>query len=160
MAEARGKLMDIHKAHRTAARRDQWAAPPEAGHEVDQLAIDREGRLVLIELKDAFKRTANVYYAPFQLLQYVWEWHGALEVVEADLQKLIDARVAVGLTPPGVTRLTGGIRAAVGFGPECRTPEVKRRFDMVLDIANQYLPNGVAAIETWEHTDNGPRHVI
>ena len=49
------------------------------------------------------------------------------------------------------------MRAAVGFGPDCRGAEVKRRYNMMLDIANQYFPPGMAAIETWEHTDNGPR---
>ena len=157
---ARGKLMDVLEAHRTVARHAQWAAPPKGGHELDQLAIDRECRLLLIELKDASKRTANVYYAPFQLLRYVWEWRNAIKAVKADLQKLIEARVAIGLTPPEVAPLIkGGIRAAVGFGPDHRTTEVKRRYDMVLDIANQHLPPGVSAIETWEYTDNGPREV-
>ena len=156
---ARGKLMDVHEAQRTVARRAQWAAPPKGGHELDQLAIDRECRLLLIELKDASKRTANVYYAPFQLLQYVWEWRDAIKAMKADLQTLIDARVAIGLTPPEVAPLKGGIRAAVGFGPDHRTTEVKRRYDMVLDIANQHLPPGVSAIETWEYTDNGPCEV-
>ncbi len=49
-----------------------WARPPAAGREVDQLAIDADGRLVLLELKDALSRSPAVYYAPFQLLQYVW----------------------------------------------------------------------------------------
>ena len=89
---------------------------------------------MLIELKGASKRTANVYYAPFQLLQYVWEWRDAIKAVKADLQTLIDARVAIGLTPPEVAPLKGGIRAAVGFGPDHRTPEVTRRYDMVLGI--------------------------
>ena len=114
---------------------------------------------MLLELKDASKRTSEVYYSPFQLLQYIWEWHGALEEVRADLQAIIDARVAVGLTPQGVAPLTGGIRAAVGFGPDCRTPEVKRRYNKVLKVANCHLPPGVAAIETWEHTIHGPRQV-
>ena len=89
---------------------------------------------------------------PFQLLQYAWEWHGALEEVRADLQELIDARLSVGLTPAGIARLTGGLRAVVGFGTDNRTDEVRRRYGMVLDIVNRYLPPRVAPLETWEHT--------
>ena len=70
-----------------------WAKPPDAGREVDQLAVDPEGRLVLAELKDATRGSSSVYYTPFQLLQYVWEWHSALESVKSGLQDLINARV-------------------------------------------------------------------
>ena len=93
-------------------------------------------------------------------MEYVWEWHAGLETVRGDLQELIDARVAVGLTPPGRAVLMGGIRAAVGFGADLRTPEVKRRYNIALDIANAHLPPGVAGIETWEHTDNGPCRLV
>ena len=48
-----------------------WAQLPKRGGEVDQLAVDPDGRLVVIELKHA--SASGVYYAPLQLLQYVWE---------------------------------------------------------------------------------------
>ncbi len=54
-----------------------WAPFPresKVGAELDQLAIDAQGRLVLIELKDAKASAASVYYSPLQLLQYVHEW--------------------------------------------------------------------------------------
>ena len=153
------ELMDIYTAHQHAAGRKRWAKPKKSGKEVDQLAVDSDRRLVLIEIKDASNRTAEVYYAPFQLLQYIWEWHGALGAVGADLHKLIDARVAVGLTPPGVTRLTGGIRAAVGFGPDSRSNEVRRRYGIVLGIVNKHLPPGVGPIETWSIAESVPRRV-
>ena len=143
------KLTAISSGH-------QWMTPSKSGEEVDQLAIDPKGRLVLIELKG--EKSSADYYTPFQLLQYVWEWHSALEAVRAGLQALIDARVAVGLTP-AVPRLTGGIRAAVGFGRDTRSERVKRRYGVVLNIVNQHLPPGVDPIETWEYADNGPRRV-
>ena len=140
--------------------RNGWGSQTATSTEIDQLGIDREGRLVLLELKDASKRNAEVYYSPFQLLQYVWEWHTALEAVRDDLQAIIDARIAVGLTPPDVPRLTGGIRAAVGFGADKRTDEVKRRYEMVVGVANEHLPEGVGPIETWQFTDTGPKPVL
>ena len=93
-----------------------WPAPSATGTAVDQLAVDPEGRLVLLELKDAGKSSSEVYYSPFQLLQYVWEWNEALGAERSNLQAVIDARVEVGLTAVGVPLLQGGIRAAVGFG--------------------------------------------
>lgn len=134
------------------SRRNGWTAPVATGAEIDQLAVDREGRLMLLELKDASKGTAEVYYAPFQLLQYVWEWHAILEEVRRDLQALITARVAVGLSPPDVGPLTGGIRAAVGFGADGRSRRVKQRYGAVLEVVNQHLPEGVGPVETWEFT--------
>ena len=127
----------------------QWAEPPNAGREVDQLAIDREGRLVIAELKDASASPASVFYTPFQLLHYAWEWHNALEEVRSGLQELIDARVELGLTPNPVPRLTGGLRAGVCFGSDGRSDEVKDRYDRVLAVVNRHLPPLVPPIETW-----------
>ena len=127
----------------------QWAEPPNAGREVDQLAIDREGRLVIAELKDASAGPASVFYTPFQLLNYIWEWHSALELVRSGLQDLIDARVVLGLTRNPVPNLTGGLRAAVCFGRDGRSEEVKDRYDRVLEVVNRHLPPLVTPIETW-----------
>ena len=142
------------------ARQMGWKKPQGGPRKTDQLALDSDGRLVLLELKEASTNDDKVYYAPLQLLEYVWEWHAGLEAVRADLQELIDARVAVGLTPPGRAVLMGGIRAAVGFGADLRTPEVKRRYDIALDIANAHLPPGVVGIETWAFAENVPRRLV
>ena len=138
------------------SRSSGWPLTKATGTSIDQLATDPEGRLVLLELKDASKTNSEVYYSSFQLLQYVWEWHDVLETVRNDLQAVINARVAVGLTPPSVPPLSGGIRAAVGFGPDLRSAEVKRRYAMVLEVVNRHLPEGVEPIETWAFTDAGP----
>ena len=129
-----------------------WAKLPDKGNEIDQLAVDPEGRLVIVELKSA-KRNASasdVYYAPLQLLQYAWEWCSALDAVRYSLQKLLDARMDLGLTPAHAPRITGrGIRAAVGFGDDHRSEEVKRRYAKVRGIVNEHLPPDVPLIETW-----------
>ena len=131
------------------AESQKWAMPRAAGGEVDQLAVDPEGRLVIAELKDASASPASVFYTPFQLLHYVWEWHNALEAVRSGLQELIDARVELGLTPNPVPRLTGGLRAVVCFGRDGRSEEVKDRYDRVLEVVNRHLPPLVPPIETW-----------
>ena len=138
------------------ARLHGWAAPSATGTKVDQLAVDPEGRLVLLELKDASKSTSGVYYSPFQLLQYVWEWNKVLEMVRSNLQAVIDARVEVGLTPVGLPPLEGGIRAAIGFGADLRSAEVRRRYALTLDVVNRYLPDRIAAMETWTINESGP----
>ena len=110
--------------------KNQLGAPPELKsksiRKPDQIAVDPQGRLVIIELKDVSSGDAkSVYYSPFQLLRYVWEWHNALQdkAMLADLQQLIDARKQLGMTPQDVPDLNGSIRAAVGFG----TPHVWQR---------------------------------
>lgn len=151
-AQAR-KFTKVDRAHadlQSVARTQNWARPKVPGHELDQLAVDSTGNLVLVEIKDASaSRKSEVYYAPFQLLQYVWEWYSALDAVRNSLQKLLDARMVLGLTSAHAPRLTGGIRAAVGFGADDRSDEVKRCYDKVLDIVNKYLPPGVPSVETW-----------
>ncbi len=147
---ARIALEDLAASQgKSSGRRDSWSAPPAKGREVDQVAVDPEGRLVLLELKDAKAGNAPVYYAPFQLLQYGWDWHEALECVRSRLQDLIDARVELGLTPGTIPRLTGGIRAAVCFANDNRTEEVRRRYEMVVEEVNKHLPPCVPRIETW-----------
>ena len=73
---------------------------------------------------------------------------GALDL-RGSLQELLDARVELGLTSADAPPVAGGIRAAVGFGDDARSAEVRRRYAMVLGIANARLPPGVGAIETW-----------
>ena len=136
--------------------RHRWANPLARGTKVDQLAVDHEGRLVLLELKDASKSTKEVYYSPFQLLQYVWEWNEVLEMVRSDLQAVIDARVEVGLIPVGLPPLEGGIRAAIGFGADLRSAEVRRRYALTLDVVNRYIPDSIAPMETWAINESGP----
>lgn len=138
------------------SRKDHWAKlpPKKKSNEIDQIAVDPEGRLVIVELKDA--SASNVYYAPLQLLQYVWEWRSAFDAVRSSLQRLLDVRVALGLTPVNVPRITGGIRAAIGFGDDERSEEVKHRYERVMGVVNAHLPPGVSPIETWKLWVAGP----
>ena len=154
--EARNELRALALAKRSLPkRRDHWAMPPDPKDslKLDQLAVDPAGNLVLVEIKNASGSSAKVYYAPFQLLQNVWEWYCALEAVRDSLQELLDARVDLGLTTVDAPPLTGGIRAAVGFGDDGRSDEVRRRYAKVLAVANAHLPPGVAPIETWVLVD-------
>ena len=138
------------------SRKDHWEILPKKkrSNEIDQIAVDPQGRLVIVELKDTF--ASDVYYAPLQLLQYVWEWRNVLGTVRGSLQRLLDARVALGLTPAIVPRITGGIRAAIGFGEDDRSEEVKHRYERVLGVVNAHLPPGVSPIETWKLWVAGP----
>ena len=124
-----------------------WAKLPERGGEVDQLAVDSDGRLVVIELKHA--SASGVYYAPLQLLQYVWEWHDAFETTRISVQELLDARVELRLTPPDVARIGSRIRPVVGFGVDEPSHEVKRRYAKVLALVNAHLPPTADPLETW-----------
>ena len=157
-AAALPEVRAAHTALTAVARGSRWAAPPAGGTELDQLAIDTRGRLVLIELKVASKSSADLYYAPLQLLHYVWIWHDAFDDVRDGVQALIDARVDAGLMPR-VRRLGDGMRAVVGFGRDVRSPEVKRRYGGVLKIVNRHLPRGVGDVELWEHTGRRLRQV-
>jgi hypothetical protein len=152
-SEERRKFEQVDKARARIVVTSQnasrpWARPSEKrGGELDQIAVDSKGNLVLVELKHA--SASEVYFAPLQLLQYVWEWHNAFDAVRSSLQKLLDARVSLGLTPACPPRITGGIRAAIGFGVDCRSKEIRRRYEIVLKDVNAFLPPSVPQIETW-----------
>lgn len=141
--------VELETIAKTASSR--WALPPPRGRKIDQLAVDPSGSLVLIELK---KASANmVSYAPLQLLGYIWEWYNAIESVLNQLQTLLDSRVELGLISSAVPKLTGDIRAAICFGPDTRSDEVKRRYSKVLEVVSRYLPPGFPPIDTWMRKD-------
>ena len=145
-------------ASRPGRRMQSWAEPKDKqGNELDQLAVDNEGNLVLIEIKDASASPAQVFYAPLQLLQYIHEWRRAFGwlSVSRSVQELVDARVQLGLMPK-VPPLTGGIRAAVCFGEDTRSEEVKRRYYEALGVVNSHLPAHVQPVETWSYGKKGP----
>lgn len=153
------ELKKIYRDHDHLQGRARWAYPHIGGGQIDQLAVDDEGRLVLLELKDGLKRNMGIYYAPFQLLQYVWRWHNALKESPSllyDLQNLIKAREEVRLMPNHIPDLTGTIRPAVGFGCDMPTAETKNRYKEVLKIVNCHLPPGIPNIETWAWKDGRP----
>ena len=147
--DAAGQIDLARSELRSLAAREGWGDLPKVGNKLDRLGVDSKGHLVLLELKNAGAGSASVFYSPYQLLHYVWEWHSALGMVRPQLQALIDARVELGLTPPETLMLTNGVRPAMGFGADRRSPEVKRRYREVLRIVNQHLPPEVSPIETW-----------
>lgn len=155
--QARSLLKTI-ASQRPARRGQTWNEPSSPGRELDQLAVDEKGSLVLVELKHASGdgNLAEIFYSPLQLLQYIYEWKRALGSLSIwrDLQELIDARVALGLMPE-VPRLTGGLRAAVCFGDDGRSEEVNRRYYETLGIVNAHLPSDIAPVETWKFEDGG-----
>ena len=156
--DAYKELGEIHREHSRKKGRDRWLKPKKTAVKLDQLAIDPDGRLVLLELKSG---KTTEYFAPFQLLQYVCEWHSALQSSPKLLEQvnsLIKAREEVGLTPRLNAPLTPQIRAAVCLGRDKRSAEVKRRYGIVLDIVNNHRPPGVPCFETWEY-DNGPHRL-
>jgi hypothetical protein len=129
-----------------------WALPSRKrdGAALDQLGVDAQGRLVLIELKDAAAKDAkSIFYAPLQLLQYVHEWAAAYDIVRADLDAVREARIALGLSPASTPRLSRGLRPVIGFGAGVCSAVVLARFDIVHAVVNRHLPSGVPSIEVW-----------
>lgn len=149
VAAARGTVARLAKS---------WAKLPhdKTGAELDQLAVDGAGNLVLLELKFEGASADSIYYAPLQLLQYVHEWHRAFDACRADLNRLRDARIDLGLSPASMPTLTGGLRPAIGFGDGPISPTAELRLRSVCAIANSHLPTGVPAIEVWAIRGGSP----
>lgn len=154
-AQAQGRdFRDVKLARAEVAslqKIGRWSPLPEGTTPVklDLLAVDGEGRLVLMELKDTSSTSAGVYYAPLQLLQYLYEWQAHLPEVRADLDRIVEARKACGLAPRDLPLLSGVLRPVIGMGRDGRSVEVRGRFQQVLTIANRRRPRGTAPIEVW-----------
>ncbi len=159
--KARARLRNAEKELSGRIKRDadEWRTrKSNSGRsgKIDQLAVDPNGHLVLVELKNVERSNSSSYYAPFQLLRYVWEWHCALDSAYEELNKMIEARKKLNLTLREASRIKGGLRAAVCFGADRRSCEIRRRYCIVLEIANRHLPDGVPPIETWAFEGSRP----
>ena len=127
---------------------------------LDLLAYDREGKLVLIEVKPALRN--NNYYAPFQLLYYIWEWHRALQdnsLLLRELEALIERRVELRLST-SFGSITDRIRPVVALGDEDSSKEVCRRYRKVLQVVNGHLPTKVLPVETWRYGNGKPERLL
>ena len=124
------------------------------GRKVDQLAVDRDGSLVVVVIKDA-KKPHDFSKELQKFLEYIKQWNMALkqEEVRGDLQELIDARKEFNLTAEDVPSLGNRIRAAICFGSE--GPSNVKSFYAALDDVNARLPEGVNPIETWKLDEEG-----
>lgn len=145
-----------HEAVDALAAAGGWRRPaaPKGANELDQLAVDPDGRLVLVELKDA--RSSEVVTAPLQALRYAWEWHDALPTVLPSLRALLAARRRLGLVPPGTPDLTGALRTVVAWADGGPSPEVHRRMLAVKEVADGQLPAGIEEIEVWSLPGGSP----
>lgn len=143
-------------------RRRYWAKLPKrkTSLKLDALAVHPEGNLVLVEIKDATGKAKEVYYSPYQLLHNVWEWHQSLPAVRASIQELLDVKVQLGLTLEGLPKISGGIRAVVGFGEDEPNERVWYRYLEVLGTAGSLLPPGLSPIEAWTLTDGTPVRLV
>ena len=149
------EILQMIARHRPNRYAGSWKGPGKgpSRQQVDQLGIDEKGTLVLVELKDAgAKDPSSIFYSPLQLLRYIHEWDAALGrsngLIRRQLDAVIEARRDLGLMPQGA-RLGEKIRAAICFGDDVRTEEVKRRYYEALGVVNSHLPCGVSPIETW-----------
>lgn len=151
-------VKEARRAVAALAAEAGWAALPEGkvAAELDQLAVDPLGRLVLIELKDSAASAASVYYAPLQLLQYIHEWSSALSELREGLNRLLHARMDLRLTARAAPPLLSGLRPVIAFGADRRGAEVRRRFEAVRAVVNRHLPEQSSAIEVWAMEDGRP----
>ena len=153
--DARKELDDVINADGKT-----WAKPDRNGIplKLDLLAYDREGKLVLIEVKP----TLSDYYVPFQLLHYIWEWRRALQDnshLLAELEALIEKRVELGLST-SFGSITDRIRPVVAIGGKDGSKEVRRRYSEVLQVVNGHLPTKVSPVETWRYGNGKPERLL
>jgi hypothetical protein len=144
------------------ARTEGWAIRPTAkiGAELDQLAVDPVGRLVLVELKFGKAAADSVYCAPLQILQYAHEWATVFTALKGRLQSLIEARQSLGLSPTPMPALGDRLRPVIGFGAVLPSAEVLARLGKVREIANRHLPQLSDSIEVWSLTGAAPNRLI
>ncbi|MBK6345002.1 MAG: hypothetical protein IPF68_03525 [Bacteroidales bacterium] len=112
--------------------------PKNLGNELDLLALDPEGNLCCIELKNG-SNTAGIYWGPFQVAVYKEIFNiNAVKPIFQDIQELITQKIALGLLPPQAGSFLKGrsnfnaIRPILGIGdPNPRSTCWTRMHDLM-----------------------------
>lgn len=114
--QAQSCIEEAFTAIRRHARIENWVQPdaPKAANEVDQLAVDTCGRLVVVELKHA--TGTGFYYAPWQVLRYAWEWAEAVDDVCSEIEDLIMSKQSLGLLSTEISSFQPKLRVAGSMG--------------------------------------------
>ncbi|MFO0645856.1 MAG: hypothetical protein U0326_06435 [Polyangiales bacterium] len=150
-ATAHREIESVRSSKRWRSTKERTKSPA-----VDHLAIDKEGRLVLLLLKGGEQTESSICYAPLELLQHVHEWRVAFAAMRQDLDRLRLARVGVGTSDTRVPELSGIFRPVVGFSRSPAPPELRAWLNTVLPIVNRHLPAEVVPIELWTLRDGVP----
>lgn len=152
-------------AVQAAGRADPWwpgvrdrGVMPSPGLEVDVLALDGAGRLLVIEAKPAGE-LKGITFSPAQVLVYARLFRrllgepGAAEV----LGRMLDDRVAVGLTEAASTPTPPvDIVPVVAIGAGARSPVALERLAAVADaLAEVWEASDVAPLEVWMLDETG-----
>lgn len=93
----------------------KWGKPTGKafGDELDMLALDTAGRLVVIELKHG-ANGSGIYWGPLQSGFYHEAFSTALAKVEGDIKKLVQQKIGLGLLPSKARTLLSGSALAMG----------------------------------------------
>jgi hypothetical protein len=83
-----------------ASRTDKFQKPANFGDELDLLAIDRQGRLICMELKHR-DYSSGVYWAPLQVSAYRDAYAKASAALHAGIAKVVRQKIELGLLPTG-----------------------------------------------------------
>lgn len=125
-----------------AGGKEKWGTPKKKpfGDELDLIAIDREGRLVCIELKHGSSKS-GVYWGPLQAGVYCEAWERALKSdqgpqIREGICKLIEQKIEFGLLPEAARgRVPGGSFPSVEAVLAVAKPEWKADVrEMLLEV--------------------------
>jgi hypothetical protein len=76
------------------------------GDELDLLAINKQGRLTIIELKHG-TNSSGIYWGPLQVGLYQHEFSATIEAIVEDIKRLVRQKIHLGLLPSQAEGLLG-----------------------------------------------------
>lgn len=143
---------------RTAEDTARWNSLPArpVRNNRDQLAIDRDGHLVVVELKHAGSGH-GLYYGPLQLLRYLHEDSARLAELLPAFERLVAQKRRMGLLVTQSGNLHLPVRPVLAWGLGMPSAEVLRRTRLMLNLANEYVPPNTLPIEVWHQPNGRPR---
>ncbi len=171
-ASVRSELLDglqtqIHDAMRSGGRVDAWwpgvrdrGVMPRLGNEVDVLAIDHDGRLLVVEVKP-YDEIKGIAWSPAQVLVYA-ELFGYLVEDDAAIDALdgmLTQRVAIGLDAPGpLFARPLRVTPVVAIGAEPSSPRALERLQLVAQALPDAAWSKLAPLEVWILDEHGEVH--
>ena len=132
------------------------------GNELDFIALDKDGNLLLIEFKDG-SSTAGIYLSPLQIgLYYEIFTSFSKKEIESSVFKMLDQKQKIGLIHPEwkvPSRIRELIPVLIISNLKPRS-SARKRFDEVMKISRSHFgPDFLVNLEIYEYnTDDGLKH--
>lgn len=136
---------------------NNWKAIKETGaEEIDLMGFSAKGNeLYIIEVKGNNASADQIYYSPFQLLYYIYQWNDALNnspKIVQNINDLVNQKKVISLLPANFPKLNEVEKIIPVLAVQKKTwsDEVQNRLESTIRFINLNTNRSLLNFEIWE----------